>query len=126
MIRYVSYADLEQERSRIGEHSAKTIDQLYDFGVLLVNEVGGRANKIDAKLGIYLATSVGMLAILTSIADKVLSRGAANICLIAAFFAMVVSALSLLSGLWPFPSELAWFNSKEIGDSDRLKRTYVL
>jgi len=126
----VRFADLQKERGRIGLHSKETIDRLYDFGLVLTNEVQQRAAQIDTKLGIYLAASIGIIALLSIAIPKNQGspggRVAAIIALLLAAIAGVLSANGLRSSLWPFPSETAWFNENEIKDEDRLKRTYVL
>lgn len=125
----VHLVDFEEQKQLLAGYPAQTVTALYDFGILLNNEVQQRSSQIDTKLSAYLAAGVAIIALLSAGNMQALSlvaRLAVCSSVSTAIVAVAIAALGLRSRLWAFPSEMDWFNQKAIHDSDRLRRAYVL
>jgi hypothetical protein len=127
--RKVYFADYEKQKRALAEYPIESVDELYEFGRVLADEVQQRSSHVDSKLGVYLGFSVATIALLSAGSPKeapeiirwiiFLSTGAAVI-------AMILAAIGLRSREWAFPSELDWFNENAVLDHKRLRRNYVL
>jgi hypothetical protein len=121
----------EEQQVLLLEYSREVVDELFDFGSLVISEAQQRSAQLDSKLGTYLGYGAAIVALL-SIGDwEALKHGPLAlkmvmlISLALAMGAIIAVVIALKSEQWPVPSEIDWFKSKYIGDGDKLRRYHI-
>jgi hypothetical protein len=123
----------EEVRRRLGAYTDnETTDELYSFGLILVNESKDRYNGFDDKAtkiagyaGAIIALLISQFRTLRSLVDPwamYLVLGAALLCLVSA--GIGINALSLSQVDWFSPNE--WLREDSLSDAEKLKRYRVL
>jgi hypothetical protein len=110
----------------------KTIDQLYDFGKLLLDQIRGLKNSYDSKLTSCLGWGTATLAILLAGASNWMGTtgthlGLARVGMLLAFLSVVASILGLKSWAgWKWPSEKDWFQAEFFSHPEKLKQQHLV
>lgn len=109
----------------------ETVNELYDFGKLMLDQIRGVRSSYDTKLTSCLGWGTAVLAIMlagirswvgTGIASALASAGTAS-----ALLGVLTSAFGLKSwGGLQWPSEKDWFRKEHMANPGDLKRFYVL
>lgn len=110
---------------------SEVVDQLYDFGKLLLDQIRGLRNSYESKLSSCLGWGTATLAILLSGLAKWLSQDVAGILASAgalfAFLSVAVAIVGLKSfGGWKWPSEKDWFQPEYLRWAAHLKRHHLV
>ena len=104
-------------------------DQLYSFGIMLLNEISQRSNQIDTKAAITLGWATAVLAFLVSnlwqtkssfyLAISFVGAACASITIIFSFAALQVY------DEWAWPSDRDWLEETALINADELRRFHV-
>jgi hypothetical protein len=120
----------EDVKKRVDDYKGNGVtDELYSFGVMLLNEIGQRAVQIESKAATTLGWATGILAFLWTQGQGV---GALHkvVTLSAMAFALIAIILSFIAlrvrGGWKGASDMDWFQESALTeDGDALKRFHI-
>jgi pimeloyl-ACP methyl ester carboxylesterase len=115
-----------------GNPSPETVDQLYDFGKLLLDQIRALRDSYDSKLTHCLGWSAGLFAVVMVAAkDWVGVTGVVGITasagVVFAFGSVIMSIVGLKSVAgWKWPSERDWFDKQFLSWPGRLKQQHLV
>jgi Na+/melibiose symporter-like transporter len=120
--------DFSEQSGKMSGYPYPTVEKLYAFGSLLFSDIQQRANQIDSKMGVYLAFSAAVIAVLAAGGRS--DNRAVMITMFVSGTLAVVSLLTSFFGLrsriFAAPSYKDWFDQRVIDNHDRLLRAHVL
>lgn len=124
IVRYVSIKDKQEQIVSLG---SDTVDELYEFGTLLLAEVQGRSAALDSKLTSILGWSSALLGFLLvgapgGFLGDLLLLVAAGL----ALGAVISSSAGLRIVIWMTPSEQDWFRDGLMDSPERLRSYHVI
>lgn len=110
----------------------KSVDQLYDFGKMLLEQIRDLRDSYDSKLTNCLGWSSGIFAVvMVGASDWIKVPGAlgkfASAGVVFAFLSIIMAMLGLKSvGGWKWPSEKDWFSPEFLKWPNDLKKQHVV
>lgn len=114
-----------------GDPQKDTVDELFDFGKLLLDQIRGLRASYDAKLTSCLGWGTAILAVMlagfTNWSNHGPSGVLAGLGASSAFLSVLASVFGFKSVAgWKWPSEKDWFAFEYFDWPERLKRQYVI
>lgn len=114
-----------------GDMPQGTVDQLYDFGKLMLDQIRALRNSYDAKLtsclGWSTVTSAVLLSRITTWVGPSASGKLASVATVLVGLSVIASMFGLKSWSgWKWPSEKDWFHEELFPWPDRLRRQHLV
>ena len=113
------------------DKDAETVNQLYDFGKVLLDQIRATREAYHSKLTSCLGWSSAVLALVLIGKDWIGSTGAIRALSVLGAFAAIVSVASSVAGLlsrshWLWPSEKDWFARDFLQYPYKLRKHHVI
>ena len=104
-------------------------DELYSFGLMLLNEIGQRSTQIDSKAAMTLGWSTGILAFLFVNIEQTKSNLNLAISFMGGACALIAVILSFAAlrvyNEWEWPSDRDWLEETGFIRADELRRFHI-
>jgi hypothetical protein len=110
---------------------SRVVDQLYDFGKLLLDQIRGLRDSYDSKLTSCLGWGTAVLAILLIGIKEWIGKGPSGVLASAGMILTFVSVLAATAGLWSragwkWPSEKDWFPADYLDWPEAVRRHHLV
>lgn len=123
-------ADALDQRLIETNQPADTLNALFDFGTLMLNEVAGRSNALDTKALAVTGWAIALVAFLLAFVSSGRPSHRLLIVLLAPTVAAAVAIVEAFRSVrlrkWSWPSESDWCQLDLLGDPLALRRFHVL
>lgn len=104
-------------------------DELYSFGVMLLNEIGQRSAQIDTKAAITLGWATAVLAFVVSSTRQANNNFHLAVSFVAAVCALATVVFSFAAlriyDEWAWPSDRDWLEEVAFVNADELRRFHI-
>jgi hypothetical protein len=127
----IKHVKVERVIEYLENASPDTVNQLYDFGKILLDQIRALRESYDARLTSAFGWSTGLLAVMfigdSRIADSEASRPWFLAAATTALLSLVAASIGRFSrSVWKWPSETTWFERDRMPWADSLKKSHVV